>query len=122
MRSTSTRSSTRLTRAALQALCALLLLAQHVGLAHAVWHAAEHLPAHEQPSHAHGEGERSSPAETSKLCALDAAFGQVLGAGPLSCLDFRTESPSAAAPAHAHGVHVSLSALTPRSRGPPSPL
>jgi hypothetical protein len=102
----------------------MLLLAQHVGLAHAVWHAAQHLPAQGQPVHAKAAQPAEAPAqsEASKLCALDATFGQVLGAGPLACLQLRAEKPTSQAPQHASGSFATLDTPTPRSRGPPSPL
>jgi hypothetical protein len=107
------------TRALLQLVCALLLLAQHVGLAHAVWHAAQGLPVHVA---ADASGEAPAPSEASKLCPLDAAFGQVLGAGPNACLEFHAISPAVQAPVHAVGSFATLHTPTPRSRGPPSPL
>jgi hypothetical protein len=58
----------------------------------------------------------------SRLCALDVAFAQVLGAGPLACHDFSAEKPAAETPAHALPAFAASDSLTPRSRGPPSLL
>jgi hypothetical protein len=113
-------------RALVQLVCALLLLAQHVGLAHAVWHAAQNLPAQGQPARTKAAQPADTPARTpsdvSKLCPLDAAFGQVLGAGPAACLQLHAEKSAAPAPLHASGSFATLDTPTPRSRGPPSPL
>jgi hypothetical protein len=118
------RSSTGLKRALLQLVCALLLVAQHVGLAHAVWHAAQHVPVHRQGPHAKAPQPADAPAQSdaSKLCPLDAAYGQVLGAGPLACVQFHPHSLAAHAPSHAAGTFATLDIPTPRSRGPPSRL
>jgi hypothetical protein len=59
-------------------MCALLLFAQHTGLAHAVWHATQQLPAQQQREE--DPPERPSSRQFSSLCALDAALGQVPGA------------------------------------------
>lgn len=105
-------------RALLKLVCALLLFAQHVGLSHAIWHAARDLPAqHQRLEEARGEAPASR--EVSRICALDVAFAQVLGGGPLACHTFTAEKP----PAHTATTHVqtfvSFEKISPRSRGPP---
>jgi hypothetical protein len=101
-------------RALLTAACALLLLAQHVGLAHAVWHAFHKNPAqYEKP-----DGKPASTAAT--LCSFDAAIGQVLGGAPAAAYLFSAEPPSFDRIQAA--VHVAPPArfLAPLSRGPPA--
>lgn len=115
------RASNSFKRALLQLACALLLFAQHVGLAHAIWHAAQQLPAQQQRADER-RSDRPISREVSRLCALDVAFAQVLGAGPLSCHDFSAEKPTAETPAHVPGAFAAYESLTPRSRGPPSLL
>ena len=112
------RSPTACARALLGIVCALLLFAQQVGLAHSVWHAAHTLPS-QQAADAATDDAPSLP-HASKLCALDAALGQVLGAGAVSGFTFALRSPQA------HALHselfdpASVHALTARSRGPPA--
>jgi hypothetical protein len=114
------RLSTACTRALLGIVCALLLFAQHVGLTHAVWHAAQNLPAH--TALADDDSDSSGLPHASKLCPLDAALGQVLGAGPVSGFAFDHLDDGASAPSFAAHAAPSLSVLTPRSRGPPALL
>ena len=115
------RPSTACTRALLGIACALLLLAQHVGLTHAVWHAAHNVPAH-ATALAADDGDASGLPHASKLCPLDAALGQVLGAGPTSGFAFDHLAERASAPSFAAHAAASLSVLAPRSRGPPAIL
>lgn len=99
-------------------LCALLLFAQQVGLWHSVWHAANPHAAQHVTDRAAGHS-KSLP-HASKLCALDAALGQVIGGGAVSGFTF------VLADAQAHAFHSELSlpvsahALPARSRGPPA--
>jgi hypothetical protein len=115
------QATTRARRAVLQLACALLLFAQHMGIAHAVWHAAHNLPSQQQGLD-RDRREAPAPAKASRLCALDAAFAQVLGGGPLACHSFSAEKPPAEASAHVPSAFLSLEAPAPRSRGPPSLL
>ena len=112
------RTSERLKRAWIVLACGVLLFAQHVGLSHAIWHSAQNAPAHEQQID-HAATHAPASGELSKLCALDAAFAQVLGAGPLSCHPFSSERQRADVGASAPRALLSLDKLTPRSRGPP---
>ena len=113
------RNSKGLKRAWFVLVCGLLVFAQHVGLSHAIWHAAQPLPGHEQQVDLAGS-ETPVPGDLSRLCALDAAFAQVLGAGPLACLAFSAETPSMRSTAHPAYTFVSFEKPSPRSRGPPS--
>lgn len=98
--------------------CALLLFAQQVGLWHSVWHAANAHAAQQVTDRA--AGDTKSLPHGSKLCALDAALGQVIGGGAVSAFTFEL------ADAQAHALHSELSlpasvhALIARSRGPPA--
>ena len=111
------RFSTTCTRALLGLACALLLFAQQVGLTHAVWHAAHNVPAHTAVA---DHDDRSELPHASKLCPLDAALGQVLGAGPISGFTFDDVDRCASTTSSAARTATSLSVLTPRSRGPPA--
>ena len=59
----------------------VLLFAQHGALTHAVWHAHQSLPSQQQRSDDGVAHDQHAP-ETSSLCVLDAAFGQVLNGVP----------------------------------------
>ena len=111
-------------RAAIQLVCALLLFSQHIGLTHAIWHAAEHRPLHEQGYGSAEDHDHGNPASRngSNLCALDAVLGQVLGGAALAGSAFAAEKPLAHAPVHAPAAYATSDTLTPRSRGPPAPL
>lgn len=117
-----TRAPNGTRRALLQLACALLLFAQHMGLAHAIWHAAQQRPVHEQRYSAAADRDHDSPVsrDVSSLCVLDAVLGQVLGGAALGCPAFSAEKPLAQAPAGAPVAYATSDALTPRSRGPPS--
>jgi hypothetical protein len=106
-------------RAALGIVCALLLLAQQLGLSHAVWHAAQTLP-HDVRVVQKSSGEAPQLPHASKLCPLDAALGQVLGAGPVSAFALHAASAETLAPTCAPAVLASLPGPSPRSRGPPA--
>lgn len=107
------------TRALLKLVCALLLFAQHVGLSHAIWHASRDLPAQH-----HGLGEQQSHAPASpdagKTCALDVAFAQVLGGGPLASHAVPGQSPDVHIATIRTYAFVSFEKPSPRSRGPPA--
>jgi hypothetical protein len=112
----------RVKRALLGVLCAFMLFAQHAALSHAVWHASQQAPAHEHdlldsdPTHA------PHAPELSRLCAFDAAFGQVLGGAPPSSHFLAPDTAVSETAVHAHRVFVAVDFLAPRSRGPPSLL
>jgi hypothetical protein len=105
----------------LRLVCVLLLFSQHVGLVHAVAHAA-----HDGSVKQQGVEQRSdnAPAQgtLSRICALDAALAQVLGGAPSACHAFAAEKPSPELSAGVPCTFVSLEAPAPRSRGPPSLL
>jgi hypothetical protein len=113
------RRFTVLARAALGFVCALLLFAQQVGLSHAVWHATQQLPQPIQAFQEAGSGNLPSLPHASKLCPLDAALGQVLGAGPIAGFTFDHSPAVAHTPSCTADHPASLHALAPRSRGPP---
>lgn len=113
------RTPTAFSRAALGLVCALLLFAQQVGLSHAVWHATQQLPQQVQTFQETGSGQLPALPHASKLCPLDAALGQVLGAGPVSGFALDHAVVDAQAPSCAASLPVSSHGLTPRSRGPP---
>jgi hypothetical protein len=118
--SASRRSALRIKRAALQLVCALLLFAQYSGLTHAIWHAANHIPQHGQALYDGRDGPTPAAPDASRLCALDAMLGQVLGAGPALTVAFHTLTPDAQTPWSSHGDFDTRHTPTPRSRGPPS--
>jgi hypothetical protein len=99
--------------------CALLLFAQHVGLSHAIWHAAQGAPAQQQRMN---EQRNDAPAsrEVSRICALDVAFAQVLGGAPLAWHAFFTEKASPPLTTRATLAIVGIEKPSPRSRGPPA--
>ena len=107
-------------RAALGFVCALLLFAQQVGLSHAVWHATQQLPQHVTAFQQTGSGGVPALPHASKLCPLDAALGQVLGAGPVSGFTFTPTDAGPQSSVCARAPFASLHALSPRSRGPPA--
>ena len=110
-------------RALLQLVCALLLFAQQMGLTHAIWHAVQQRPLHEQGagSAQHDDHGSQGSRDASRLCALDAMLGQVLGGAGLGLPSFLAEKLHAQAPLHALVVNLTTHTLTPRSRGPPLP-
>ena len=117
MRSTVHQSVT-VRRAFLAFACALLLFAQHVGLAHAIWHAAQRAPAEQRLEQRTREAPTSR--EVSRLCALDVAFAQILGGGPPITHGFVAESRAAESWTHAPAAFFSPASFAPRSRGPPA--
>jgi hypothetical protein len=115
-----TRRPLRAKRALLQLACALLLFAQHLGLAHAVLHAYKHLP---RQQHNAVQGERTQgphAPKLSKVCAFDALFGQVLGAAPPTPYFSSSRSALAQLVEHVPCAFVRIEFLAPLSRGPPA--
>ena len=112
------RPPSRCQRALLLLVCALLLFAQHVGLAHALRHAANALPVQQQALAS--ENDASGSREFTTTCALDAVLAQVLGAGPISAYTFSCETPSPDTPRHAAPGVAHFDTPTARSRGPPA--
>jgi len=113
------RPPTAFTRAVLGLVCALLLFAQQIGLAHAVWHATQQVP---QQQAAGEKTDAPKLPHASKLCPLDAALGQVLGMAGPTCFSFALPQADAHKHACAALVSVSVDAPSPRSRGPPALL
>lgn len=116
---TRTLRSTAFTRSTLGLVCALLLFAQQIGLAHAVWHATQQVP---QPQSVAERSDAPKLPHASKLCPLDAALGQVLGiAGPTG---FSFDVAEAGEHTHDAAALVPASVPAPRarSRGPPAVL
>jgi hypothetical protein len=103
-----------LKRALLLAACAFLLLAQHIGLAHAVWHALDKSPA---PYQKQDSKPASSPG---KLCSFDAALGQVLGGLTATPYVFSAEPPPLERTQTVVRVAPPARFLAPLSRGPPA--
>ena len=103
-----------LKRALLLTACAFLLLAQHAGLAHAVWHALHKTPARYQK-------QDNAPAPTgAKWCGLDAALGQVLGGVTTAPYVFSAEPPPVERVQAAVPSILPARFLAPLSRGPPA--
>jgi hypothetical protein len=99
--------------------CALIVFAQHAALAHAVWHAGQQLP---QQQERLGESERPYAPELSRLCAFDAALGQILGCAPPPERFAPAATTTAThAPACAYDC-AAAEVLAPHSRGPPALL
>jgi hypothetical protein len=113
------RKPTAYARAALGIVCALLLFAQQVGLAHSLWHATQKIP--QQAQALQKSGGQNAPAlpHASRLCPLDAALGQVLGGAFTTAFTFDVAAADRHAPAYAARDSASPDPLTPRSRGPP---
>jgi hypothetical protein len=100
--------------------CALLLFAQHLGLAHAVLHAYKHVPSQQQDGIQSERSQGPHAPKFSKLCAFDAVFGQVLGAAPPPMYFAALPLASTDAPAELRRASVIVEFLAPLSRGPPS--
>lgn len=106
----------------------LLLVAQQGALAHAAWHAAGSA-AHIQDAHDH-DGDAHDQQDThdhrsdlsdsqAHLCALDLAFGEVLGgAHGASALPVVAELPAVVA-TYVFNPRLGTEAVPAHSRGPP---
>jgi hypothetical protein len=105
-------------RTLLALVCALLLFAQYVGLAHALRHASNALPVQQQQ--VAYEVDQSGSRDFTATCALDAVLAQVLGAGPISAYSFSCETPPPNTPRHAASDVAHFDSPTARSRGPPT--
>ena len=103
-----------LKRTLLLTACAFLLLAQHVALAHAVWHALNKSPAQYQ------ERDGKAAPAAGNLCSFDAAIGQVLGGVPATLYVFSAEPPPFEPALTSVHVAPSVRFLAPLSRGPPA--
>jgi hypothetical protein len=120
VRSSMLRSSLPVQRALLRIACALLLFAQHVGLAHAVLHAYKHVPPMQQQDGVQTERSQGPHApKLSKLCAFDAVFGQVLGAAPPPVHSSAVPPASTETAVQVPHTRVVVEFLAPLSRGPP---
>jgi hypothetical protein len=109
----------RLKRALLGVICGAMLFAQHIAVAHAVWHAYQQLPA-QQDAFESNRPDRPSAPELSKLCAFDAAFSQVLGAAPPATYSFTANAGCSESAAREPRAFAAADLPRPRSRGPPS--
>ena len=113
------RLSPNVTRAVLQLVCALVLFAQHVALAHSVLHAYRHGLAQQELGVQVDRSHRQHAPKVSKLCAFDAMLGQVLGcASPPADFSASTQVRSECVAFIGHRTH-SGEFLAPLSRGPP---
>ena len=106
-------------RALLLGIACAVLLAQHAGIAHAVWHAYQQLPAHEQST---GGEELPYAPEATRLCAFDAVFGQVLGCAPAPENRIAAAAVASAFATAAPHTRATPDTPAPRSRGPPAHL
>lgn len=107
----------RLARALIQVLCALVLFAQQAALTHAVWHSAAGEAAQRDDAHAYPH--ERAPARLAGLCAYDAVFGQVLGGAFATVAAALPNLPVTQAALHSPHASSAADVLTPRSRGPP---
>jgi len=107
----------RLARALIQVLCALVLFAQQAALTHAVWHSAAGQAAQQDDAHAYEH--EPAPARLAGLCAYDAAFGLVLGGACATVAVALPNAPVTQAALPPPDAFSPVDALTPRSRGPP---
>jgi hypothetical protein len=114
------RSPFPVKRALLRIACALLLFAQHLGLAHAVLHAYKHVPVQQQDGVQSERSQAPHAPKFSKLCAFDAVFGQVLGAAPPPMHFSALQPASTQTAAQPQRARVVVEFLAPLSRGPPS--
>ena len=97
-------------------LAALLLVAQHAALTHAIWHAHGHEPVPQQHEENNGKGSFQSG-----LCDLHGAFYQVACGVPTesnSHAEQRSSPEQASAPAL---PCIAVLSPVPLSRGPPGP-
>ena len=108
-------------RSLLQLGCILaLLFSQQLALAHAVWHAHQQLPSHQNEQTDADSGPDTYGAEIA--CAFHAAFGQVLGAAPFghpACFEQPSGVETSRGLAEASAPSYFLA---PLSRGPPALL
>jgi hypothetical protein len=114
------RPSAPVKRALLRLLCALLLFAQHLGLAHAVLHAYKAVPVQQQDGVQSERSQGPHAPKLSTLCAFDAVFGQVLGAAPPPAHFSAVLPASTTSGLQARCAFVLVEFLAPLSRGPPS--
>ena len=106
-------------RALLQLMCALMLFAQHVALAHSVLHAYKDRLAQQELGVQIDRSDRGHAPKLSKLCAFDAVLGQVLGCAIPSAHFFcSSEVGSESALLNPYCFHSS-EFLAPHSRDPP---
>lgn len=105
---------------------ALLLVAQHGALTHAIWHAHEYLPAHTQESgyESQSSGDRGGGPQSpqSELCGFDLAFGQVLGGVHGACQHFVAPGLAAERPVQPLHARWAAAPIFFYSRGPPASL
>jgi len=96
--------------------CALLLLlAQHAGLGHAVWHAVRDLPVERYQA----LGDAAPASDAASLCSFDAAIGQVLGGLPSGSAMQPPRFPGLDVVQAAFPAFVTARFLAPHPRGPP---
>ena len=107
-----------LTQRLLQSFCVFLLLfAQQAALTHAVLHAAAEGGLGVATAAATHEGDEEQG--LTPACALDAVFGQVLGAAPASSAALILTDPAGDTRSERASALVHLDPPRPLSRGPP---
>lgn len=103
-------------------LCVFLLSAQLGAVSHAVWHAAAGGTAHASDIHDGDASHAPNAPELEKLCAFDAAFGQVLGGAAGNCHALTISAGDDEKTLQRVHILVATDPPSPHSRGPPSPL
>lgn len=106
------------TRGLIHVLCAFVLFAQQAALTHVVWHVQGPSSAYDQKG-VQQERDHSPTPEAARLCAFDAAFGQVLSGGPAGHHVLVADGTGSLSALHRSRLHRAADALTVRSRGPP---
>jgi len=96
----------------------LLLVAQQSAITHTTWHAGGGARTHESGVHEHDTG-HESPSGQRSLCALDLAFGQVLGGVHGSCAVPAAAGLPAAIAIDTFNPRLGSEAVPALSRGPP---
>jgi hypothetical protein len=103
-------------RSILQLVCVFcLLFTQHVAFTHATWHARSAAAAHQHHRNDDGSSER-------ERCTLHGLFGQVVGCAPAMVVELGLQDLLGERVAHLSQTGRTATPLTPRSRGPPSPV
>jgi hypothetical protein len=100
------------------ALIALLLVAQHAALTHAIWHAYRDGPSAHQ-RHANNSRTGGGHVPEHVLCVFDVAFGQVLGATHGSASHFCAPELASELIAQSARPYTGVVSLSFHSRAPP---
>jgi hypothetical protein len=101
-------------------LAALLLVAQHAAVTHAIWHASDELAGHLHDHGAAHPGESHEDSTQAELCGFHLAFGQVLGTAHGNAATFAAPVLDAEHASVADSSCRHIATVPPQSRSPPS--